>query len=274
MTKIVSPMEANSSNEYRSALVEILYQLADDDFLIAFRGSEWLGLAPHIEEDVAFSSINQNTMGHAAMYYQLLEDLGEGDADFLAHSRKAHERKNAVLLELVNGTGTYLEEPRYDWAFTVVRHYFYDVYKKLKLEALKQSSYEPLAHAAVNINMEQFYHVLHWRVWFEQLCGGKGEARERMTAAIQKVWAELDGVLTFGPHSEIISKQGIIIEEEVFKSRWENEMRKIFEMVDIPYPGQSGMKNGNGRAGEHTEDLDMALATLGEVYHLYPQAAW
>ena len=61
---------------YKSALIALLYQLADDDFLIAYRGSEWLGLAPHIEEDVAFSSISQDTMGHAAMFYQLLEELG------------------------------------------------------------------------------------------------------------------------------------------------------------------------------------------------------
>ena len=45
-------------------------------FCIAYRGSEWLGLAPHIEEDVASSSISQDSMGHAAMYYQMLEEFG------------------------------------------------------------------------------------------------------------------------------------------------------------------------------------------------------
>ncbi len=34
------------------SLRELLYQLADDNFIHAFRGSEWLGLVPHIEEDV------------------------------------------------------------------------------------------------------------------------------------------------------------------------------------------------------------------------------
>ncbi len=105
----------------QEALVELLFQLADDDFLFAYRGSEWLGLAPHIEEDIAFSSISQDTMGHAAMYYQLLEDLGCGSADELAHARPASARRNAVLLERANGPGHYLREPRYDWAFTVVR---------------------------------------------------------------------------------------------------------------------------------------------------------
>ncbi|HEY4554511.1 MAG TPA: 1,2-phenylacetyl-CoA epoxidase subunit PaaC [Bacillaceae bacterium] len=272
--KITSPQEANLNRGYRDALVQLLYQLADDDFILAYRGAEWLGLAPHIEEDVAFSSINQNTMGHAAMYYSLLEELGEGDADLLAHSRKAEARRNAVLLEFVNGTGTYLEEPRFDWAFTVIRHYFYDLYKKMKLEALKQSSYEPLAQAAVNINMEQYYHVMHWRVWFEQLCRGKGEARERMAAAIGRAWDELDGLLSYGPCGKEIAEHGLVQEEVLFRKRWEAEMGKVFESVDMPFPGPCGMKSGNGRAGEHTEDLSIALETLGEVYYSDPQAAW
>ena len=71
------------SAEYKEAITSLLFQLADDDFLYAFRGSEWLGLAPHIEEDVASSSISQDSMGHAAMYYKLLEDLGVGKADDL-----------------------------------------------------------------------------------------------------------------------------------------------------------------------------------------------
>lgn len=50
-------------------------------------------------------------MGHAAMYYQLLEELGEGNADALAHVRLAHERKNSILVERVNGPGYYMENP-------------------------------------------------------------------------------------------------------------------------------------------------------------------
>lgn len=117
-------------SKIKPALTSLLYQLADDDFILAYRGSEWLGLAPHIEEDVAFSSISQDTMGHAAMFYQLLSNLGEGNVDSLAHAREASERQNAVLLELVNGPGHYLSSAQYDWAFAVVRNYFYSQAKK------------------------------------------------------------------------------------------------------------------------------------------------
>lgn len=266
--------QAIQNNEYKTALVELLYQLADDDFILAFRGSEWLGLAPHIEEDIAYASINQATMGHAVMYYELLESLGEGAADVLAHERKASERKNAILLELMNGTGTYLENPNYDWAFTVVRHYFYDIYKKLKLESLKQSSYLPLAQAATKIKMEQYYHVMHWKVWFNQLILSGGEAKTRMQAAIQKVWDEFADVLSYGTHSQDFSKYKLIEEESLFKQKWEAEMKQVFEKVGIDYPGFPTAKKGDGRSGMHTEDLNQALSTLSEVYNLDPQAAW
>src|SRR5690625_4909947 len=111
--RIETAEEAKQDKAYQDALVELLYQFADDDLIISFRGSEWLGLAPHIEEDVAFSSITQNTMGHAAMFYELLEELGEGDRDKLAHERPPEKRRSATYLEKKNGPGNYIEEPDY-----------------------------------------------------------------------------------------------------------------------------------------------------------------
>jgi ring-1,2-phenylacetyl-CoA epoxidase subunit PaaC len=266
--------EAKQNKDFKAALTELLYQLADDDFILAYRGSEWLGLAPHIEEDVAFSSINQDTMGHATIYYNLLENLGEGKADDLAHMRSSSERKNAIILEEVNGSGDYLNEPRYDWAFAVVRNYFYDLAKKIKLEALKTSSYEPLAHAAVKINMEQYYHVMHWSTWFKQLLSANEDAKTRMMAAVEKVWADLDSVLSFGPKAKEIADLGLIEKEENIKQRWITHMKAVFEELEIDYPGEFGMKRGNGRIGEHTKDLDSALATLREVYETDTVSAW
>ena len=46
--------------------------LGDDELVLGHRHSEWTGFAPHIEEDVAFSSIAQDEIGHAANYYMLL----------------------------------------------------------------------------------------------------------------------------------------------------------------------------------------------------------
>jgi ring-1,2-phenylacetyl-CoA epoxidase subunit PaaC len=266
--------DALNNEALRDAAIELLFQLADDDFIIAYRGSEWLGLAPHIEEDVAFSSISQDTMGHGAMFYQLLSDLGAGDPDQLAHARPAAQRKNAVLLEKVNGPGTYLNEPHYDWAFAVVRNYFYAQAKKVKMESLKNSSYQPLAEAAVKINMELYYHLLHWKTWFSQLVSAGGEARTRMEAAMKEVFDELEGLFSMGSQGEEFTKHNLIDSEKALKTRWMQMMSPVFESLNINIPAKFGMNSGNGRNGEHTSDLQTALDTLGEVYNFDPAASW
>ena len=91
-------MEGAVAREDERPVVALLLQLADDDLVVAHRASEWLGLAPHLEEDVAFASIAQDEMGHAATYYRLLEDLGCGPSDHLAHLRSAKERRNSRLM--------------------------------------------------------------------------------------------------------------------------------------------------------------------------------
>jgi ring-1,2-phenylacetyl-CoA epoxidase subunit PaaC len=272
--KLNTAQELNQYPDFKATLIELLFQLADDDFIIAYRGSEWLGLAPHIEEDVAFSSISQDMMGHAAMFYQLLEEIGVGTADELAHGRKSSDRRNAILLEEVNGPGHYLEEPYYDWAFAVVRNYFYTQAKKVRMESLKKCSYVPLQEIAVKVEIELYYHLLHWKTWFIQLVNANGEARERMKKAIQKVFDDFAGVLTLGDQGSKMVEFGLIDSEEVLTHRWIQQMQPIFEQTKLNLPPNFGMKRGNGRNGVHTSDLDTAIATLSEVYHLDSQATW
>ncbi|WLD94123.1 1,2-phenylacetyl-CoA epoxidase subunit PaaC [Alkalihalobacillus sp. AL-G] len=256
------------------ALVELLYSLADDDFILAYRGSEWLGLAPHIEEDVAYSSINQDMMGHAARFYSILEELGEGKADELSHLRKPEQFRNAILLEEKNGEGTYLEQPQFDWAFAVVRNYFYTVHKKIRMESLRKSSYEPLKDTASKVRIELQYHLMHWETWFKQLMTSTDEANQRMTAAVERCWKEMNGVLSLGPHGDEMASKGYVTSEEEMRNKWSSYMKKTFEEINAPIPGDMAMSRGNGRQGEHTEDLKIALQTLSEVYETNPTTGW
>ena len=63
---------------------QALLGLADDELVLGWRDSEWTGIAPLLEEDVAFSSIAQNEIGHARAVYSLLSD----DPDALAFDRE------------------------------------------------------------------------------------------------------------------------------------------------------------------------------------------
>ena len=94
----------------------LLLELADDELVVGWRDSEWTGIAPTLEEDVAFSSIAQNEIGHARALYELAAaELGT-DADALAFDRSPDEYQCAPLVEL------HLME----WAHTIARRYLYE----------------------------------------------------------------------------------------------------------------------------------------------------
>ncbi|TPF18416.1 1,2-phenylacetyl-CoA epoxidase subunit PaaC [Priestia megaterium] len=259
--------------EYKEAITSLLFQLADDDFLFAYRGSEWLGLAPHIEEDVAYSSISQDTMGHAAVYYQLLEELGCGKVDDLAHLRPSSERKNSILVERANGSGTYMERPQYDWAFTVVRNYFYTLAKKVKVNALQHSSYTPIAEIATRIGIELHYHLLHWKTWFVQLLSSTEDAKVRMKQAIDQVAKDTGDLFSLGKYDELLPSANVIDSSTTLRTSWIAELEVVFNSIQLPIPAFSDISL-NGRNGEHTPDLDAALSTLREVYAIDPHTLW
>lgn len=263
-----------STVEHKQAITSLIFQLADDDFLYAFRASEWLGLAPHIEEDVASSSIAQDTMGHAAMYYRLLEELGEGDADALAHLRSSDERRNSILTERVNGKGYYMETPEYDWAFQVVRSYFYMQAKKVKVDSASESSFQPLAEVATKVRMELYYHRLHWETWFKQLLSSTDVAKQKMNDAIELVMADFGDMFSLGELKEEIESAQLIATEDELIDKWLLSIKPIFEALDLEVPSIPSDVQLNGRNGEHTEDLEEALGTLSEVYSTDPAASW
>ena len=48
------------SEHVKGPFVQLLLSLADDKFILGHRNADWTGLAPLLEEDIAFSSIAQD----------------------------------------------------------------------------------------------------------------------------------------------------------------------------------------------------------------------
>lgn len=266
MNKEVTP-------EFKKAVITLLYQLADDDYLFSYRGSEWLGLAPHIEEDVAFSSITQDTMGHAKLYYTLLEELGEGHSDSLAQLRPIEERCNSLLIERPNGEGYYKEAPNYDWGYAIARNFVYTTAKKAKIDALKASSYGPIQEIAVKISAELYYHQMHWTTWFTQLFIATEESRSRMITALQEVIKDAGDLFSFGEVAPHIATFKLIESEEALKERWLEIVSPTFEIIKMAIPVLP-IPLMNGRNSQHTDDLTSAIETMSEVYRSNLAANW
>ena len=149
-----------------------LLEYADDELILGWRDSEWTGIAPNLEEDVAFSSIAQNEIGHARALYELAaRDLGT-TADELAFDRAPDEYRCARLVELRLPS----------WEHTIARHVLYEQADAARLERLKASGDAEVAGLAAKIDREEVYHRLHAEMWFERL-----KDEPRFTAALDEL---------------------------------------------------------------------------------------
>ncbi len=157
-----------------------LIEYADDELVLGWRDSEWTGIAPFLEEDVAFSSIAQNEVGHARALYELAaRDLGT-TADELAFDRSPEEYRSSP----------FVEARRLDWAETIARHVLYETADELRLVALKASDDEEVAGLAAKMDREEAYHRIHAQMWEERL-----REEPRFQAALDELWPAVVAVL-------------------------------------------------------------------------------
>jgi ring-1,2-phenylacetyl-CoA epoxidase subunit PaaC len=177
-----------------SERARLLLEIADDELILGWRNSEWTGIAPFLEEDVAFSSIAQNEIGHARALYELAaRDLGT-DADALAFDRAPGEYRCAPLVQvrLVD-----------DWAATIARHLLYETADAVRLEALRRSGDTELAGLAAKIDREETYHRLHAELW-----AGRLRDEPRFTAALDELWPQALGLLEDAHRDELAARLG------------------------------------------------------------------
>ena len=169
---------------------ELLLGFADDELILGWRESEWTGIAPLLEEDVAFSSIAQNEIGHARALYQLLTD----DPDALAFDRALDEYRCAPFVEL----------HLLDWAQTIARRWLYETADEIRIAALKDDPDHAVAGLAAKIDREEAYHRMHGEMWHARL---RDEPRFR--AAVEELWPYAVGMLPEHLRGELATRTAL-----------------------------------------------------------------
>src|SRR5574337_462646 len=132
--------------ELRSTLQELLLSVADDKFLLGHRNADWTGLAPILEEDIAFSALAQDDLAHAQALYELVTELTGDEPNRLAYGRRPEEYRCAALVEC---------EDDFDWAVALVRQFFCGHFDLLRLTRLANSCYKPLRVLAGRLLAEE-----------------------------------------------------------------------------------------------------------------------
>lgn len=266
----------------RAALQELLLRLADDELVLGHRDSEWTGFAPLVEEDVAFASIAQDEIGHAAVLYGLLAELAGGDPDGWAYGREAAAFRNAVLLERDNSGETVgrwdappPEEPRRDWAFCLVRQYLYDLADELRLTRLLHSSYAPLRAVAERLLREERYHRQHGDAWLRRLATASAESRRRLQAALGQAWDEALGLFEETDADPVLAECGLLPGgTDAWRREWLERARAELAALGLRVPPGESPAAPGGRSGRHSADLQRLLDELTCVRRLDPEAVW
>ena len=196
---------------------QALLGLADDEFVLGWRESEWTGIAPLLEEDVAFSSIAQNEIGHARAVYELLVGP-DGDADALAFDRQPEEYRCAPLVEL------HLLE----WAHTIARRWLYEVADEIRITALKDDSDAAVAGLAAKIDREETYHRMHAEMWHDRL---RDEPRFR--EAVEKLWPYALGLLPEELRGELVTRVGLAEVEALERGTHTDDLAPLWEEMTV-----------------------------------------
>jgi ring-1,2-phenylacetyl-CoA epoxidase subunit PaaC len=230
----------------REALAQLLLGIADDEFVIGFWDSEWTGIAPMLEEDVATSSISQDEIGHARALYELLAELTGDDADAIAFGREPDAYRHAALMN----------HPRTDWAFTIARRYLYEIADAVRLEALARSSYAPLAQLAAKMRREERYHLMHLDTWLRRLAADDNGA-ERLAAALRGLWT--DALAVFAPIADeaLLVQRGELPEPmAALRARWLEQVTPVMAELGLPGPTPEDLSAGidDGRT-RRTDDF-------------------
>lgn len=220
---------------------------ADDNMVLAQRLGEWISNAPDLELDIALGNIALDHLGVARSLYTHageIERQGRTEDDF-AMRRTERDFLNLLLVE----------QPKGDFAHTIARQFFFDVYQRLLWEDLARSNDETLAGVAAKARKEAAYHYEFSSTWMLRLGDGTEESHDRMQRAVDTLW------------------RFTVELSEPYADHWCRDVDAILSEAHLTTPDDPYQRSG-GRNGYHTEHLGHLLAEMQWMDRAYPGMEW
>jgi len=249
----------------KQVLIDYTLHLADNSLILGQRNAEWCGHGPVLEQDIAITNISLDLIGQARNFYQYAATLiGNGATeDSLAYLRKEEEFKNCLLVE----------QPKGDWAQTILRQFFFSQYQYFLFQQLQNSKDEQLAAIAEKSLKEVTYHLRWSSEWVIRLGDGTDESHQRMIKAIDELWKYTDELFSATNYELQVASDGAGIDVSKLKEQWLAKVKEIFSEATLPIPGKTFVQGG-GKEGRHTEHLGYILTELQYMQRTYPGCDW
>jgi ring-1,2-phenylacetyl-CoA epoxidase subunit PaaC len=258
----------------RLALGDLLLSMADDEFVSGFIDSEWTGIAPILEEDVAMSSISQDELGHARALFELLATvLDDGrDADAIAYDREPEAYRHAALLDHARG----------DWADTIARRFLYELADEARLASIG-GGHPPLADLVAKLRREERYHRMHVVAWVRRLAEGSGDSKSRLDHALAALAPDAASVFTpLAGEADLIAAGVLSRSLAAAEAAWRGDLTTLLVPLGLAVPPHlellppalaRGERFGEGRL-RHGEAFRWLWGEFTNVRRSDPGATW
>lgn len=245
---------------------EYLLRLADNALVLSQRLSELCGKGPAMEEDMALTNVALDLIGQARFWFTYAGELeGAGrNEDQLAFLRDAHDFHNLLLVEQPNG----------NYADTLMRQFYFDVWHFLLLEQLVASTDKRIAEVAEKSLKEVRYHVRRSGDLIVRLGDGTEQSHQMMQDAANDLWMYTGEMFQSDAVEMAMAAQGVAPELDSLRSPWLAHVAEIFAEATLQMPSPDAWMQKGGKQGVHTEKLGYLLAEMQYLQRAYPGATW
>src|SRR5690554_1777222 len=246
-------------------LYNYILTIADNSLILGQRMGELCGHGPSLETDIACTNISLDLLGQVRSYYQYAAKIaGDGRTeDDIAMLRTEREYVNVLLVE----------QPNTDFAYTMGRHFLFDVYHFLFLSELQKSKDLTLAAIAKKSLKEVSYHERFTSDWIRRLGDGTEESHKRMQAAIDELWMYTDELFNPTLAEKTMAEEGIGVDLSKLKAKYYEIVSEILEEATLTVPESKYFHKG-GKQGVHSEHMGFLLAELQYMQRTYPNLEW
>ena len=246
-------------------LVSYIYTIADNALILGQRLGELCGHGPSLETDIALTNISLDLFGQVRSYYQYAAAvLNDGSTeDTHAFLRNERQYLNVLLAE----------QPNTDFAYTIGRHFLYDVFHVMLLTELSASKDDTLAAIAKKSLKEVLYHKRFSSDWVKRLGAGTDESRMRMQSAITDLYMYTHELFEMTDVEREMAQSGIGVDLTLLKEAYFNEINSVLTEATLEIP-QTKFFHKGGKSGIHTENLGYILADMQYMQRTFPNMTW
>ncbi|MEP3295072.1 1,2-phenylacetyl-CoA epoxidase subunit PaaC [Tateyamaria sp.] len=247
-------------------LFEFLLRQGDNTLVLGHRTSEWCGLAPALEEDIALANTALDLIGQTKLWlgYAGEVDDKERSANDLAYLRDVYDFRNVLMLEI----------PNENFGRTLLRQFFFDAFQVPWLTALQNSSDTQVADIAAKSLKEALYHLDRSSETVIMLGDGTEDSNARMQAALDYIWPYTGEIFVDDATDRAMADAKIAALPSTIRAAWDATVADTLNKAMLSQPKGTFAHTGGRTGKRHTEHLGHMLAVMQTLPRSYPDAVW